>query len=194
MQDCIILSGNGTPPIHLWHGCKFLLLICKYKEYPQKFQKFGLTLWKQTASLSQMKKHTILAIALASVPLALSASTPLWMRDIKISPDGNTIAFTYKGDIWTVPAAGGKATRITTADSYETSPVWSPDGKKIAFASDRHGSLDIFIWDVNGGNTRVSHRIQPPKFLRHLLPTARISFFPQLFRRRLPLPFFPHRV
>lgn len=101
-----------------------------------------------------MKKHTILAIALASVPLALSASTPLWMRDIKISPDGNTIAFTYKGDIWTVPAAGGKATRITTADSYETSPVWSPDGKKIAFSSDRHGSLDIFICDVNGGNTQ----------------------------------------
>ena len=72
------------------------------------------------------------------------AVTPMWLRDVKISPDGSTIAFTYKGDIYTVPAEGGNATRLTTSGSYEAVPVWSPDGSKIAFASDHHGSTDVF--------------------------------------------------
>ena len=52
------------------------------------------------------------------------AVTPMWLRDVKISPDGSTIAFTYKGDIYTVPAEGGNATRLTTSGSYEAVPVW----------------------------------------------------------------------
>ena len=70
---------------------------------------------------------------------------------MKISPDGKSIAFTYKGDIFTVPASGGEAKRLTTAESYESVPVWSPDGKSIAFASDRNGGQDIFIMDAKGG-------------------------------------------
>ncbi|MDE5959308.1 MAG: DPP IV N-terminal domain-containing protein, partial [Muribaculaceae bacterium] len=86
------------------------------------------------------------AMALAASSLGLSAaSAPLWLRDVKISPDGSTIAFTYKGDIYTVPSAGGAALRLTTSGSYESSPVWSPDGKQIAFSSDHHGSADVFV-------------------------------------------------
>lgn len=59
--------------------------------------------------------------------------------------DGTTIAFTYKGDIYTVPSTGGRATQITTNPAFDTTPVWSPDGKQIAFASDRMGSLDVFV-------------------------------------------------
>lgn len=80
--------------------------------------------------------------------------TPLWLRDVKISPDGSRIAFTYQGDIWTVPASGGHATRLTTMDSYETNPVWSPDSRMIAFASDRHGNSDIFVMDADGGQAK----------------------------------------
>ncbi|MDO4181093.1 MAG: S41 family peptidase, partial [Bacteroidales bacterium] len=59
--------------------------------------------------------------------------------------------FTYKGDIYTVPATGGKATQITTNPAHDTHPVWSPDGKKIAFASDRMGSMDIYEVSKEGG-------------------------------------------
>ncbi|MDE7156109.1 MAG: DPP IV N-terminal domain-containing protein, partial [Muribaculaceae bacterium] len=87
----------------------------------------------------------MLCCMVALSAFAAGATTPLWMRDIRISPDGSKIAFTYKGDIYTVPTAGGTATRLTTLPSYEQEPVWSPDGKSIAFASDRHGSHDVFI-------------------------------------------------
>ena len=80
------------------------------------------------------------------------AETPLWMRDVKISPDGQNLAFTYLGDIWTVPVKGGKAVRVTnTDDFYEDHPIWSPDSKKIAFSSNRTGNFDIFLVDISGG-------------------------------------------
>lgn len=90
------------------------------------------------------------AIMLFSAGIAY-AETPLWLRDIKISPDGTKIAFTYKGDIFTVPTSGGTATRLTSDAAYETNPIWSPDGKTIAYASDRHGSADIFVIPAAGG-------------------------------------------
>ncbi len=79
------------------------------------------------------------------------SNNPLWVRDVKISPDGQKIAFSYKGDIYTVPYNGGNATRLTFNPSFESSPVWSPDGKNIAFSSDRNGSHDIFIMPAEGG-------------------------------------------
>ncbi len=103
-----------------------------------------------------MKKF--LPIVLASVALgSAAAEAPLWMRDVKISPDGQKIAFTYKGDIYTVSTRGGSANRLTTQSSVESSPVWSPDGKKIAFASDRNGGKDIYIMPSTGGSaTRLT--------------------------------------
>ncbi len=89
-------------------------------------------------------KHIIaVSIFMAGSMLAV-AEAPLWMRDARISPDGKTIAFTYKGDIFTVPAAGGEATRLTSDPGYEQLPVWSPDSKTIVFASDRFGNFDVF--------------------------------------------------
>ena len=98
-----------------------------------------------------MIKKSIIAISLASIALSASATTPFWLRDVKISPDGSQILFTYKGDIYKVPSTGGDATRLTTVDSYESMPIWSPDGKTIAFISDRNGGQDIFTMSANGG-------------------------------------------
>lgn len=99
-----------------------------------------------------MKKIYSIILASALGCGAASAVTPLWLRDVKISPDSKEIAFTYKGDIWKVPAAGGTAVRLTSQPSYESEPVWSPDGKQIAFASDRAGGSDVYVMSSKGGS------------------------------------------
>lgn len=84
----------------------------------------------------------------------ISAVTPLWLRDVQISPDGSQIAFCYKGDIYKVPTGGGKAVQLTTQRSYESVPIWSPDGRQIAFASDRNGNMDVYMMSSEGGTAR----------------------------------------
>lgn len=101
-----------------------------------------------------MKKSlAIIALGLTSVALAATPA-PLWLRNSAISPDGKTIAFTYKGDIFTIPAQGGKATRLTANTAYDTAPVWSPDGSLISFGSNREGSQDIFVMPAQGGTPK----------------------------------------
>ena len=78
-------------------------------------------------------------------------SAPLWLRSSAISPDGQTIVFTYKGDLFSVPAAGGQARQLTSNAAWDGRPIWSPSGKKIAFVSEREGSLDIYEMNANGG-------------------------------------------
>lgn len=105
-------------------------------------------------NLSDKMKKLLLSLVLGTVTAGATAATPLWMRDVRISPDGKNIVFCYKGDIYKVAATGGEAVRLTTHDSYESSPVWSPDGKQIAFASDRYGNADIFVMPAEGGSAK----------------------------------------
>ena len=99
-------------------------------------------------------KKSLLTLILGTITVGGSAVTPMWLRDVRISPDGTEIAFCYKGDIYKVVASGGEAVQLTTQASYEMMPVWSPDGKQIAFASDRYGSFDVFVMPANGGAAR----------------------------------------
>ena len=100
-----------------------------------------------------MKK--LFLIALCFIGLQVAAQ-PLWMRYNVISPQGDKIAFCYKGDVYVVPTGGGKALQLTTSSSHETQPIWSPNGKTIAFASDRNGNYDIYTVSAEGG---VAQRI-----------------------------------
>lgn len=96
----------------------------------------------------------------SAVPLASNTRTApdtasaQWMRYPAISPDGRTIAFSYRGDIYTVPSSGGTATPLTIGESYEFAPVWSHDGRSLAFASDRYGNFDVFVMPSTGGDAK----------------------------------------
>ena len=101
-----------------------------------------------------MKTTLVLGCAFLVCALAAAQDHPLWLRYPAISPDGRTVLFCYKGDIYSVPSAGGTATPLTMSESYEFAPVWSHDGKTIAFASDRYGSFDVFVMPAGGGEAR----------------------------------------
>ena len=135
-----------------------------------------------------MKKIlTTLAIAIAIS--ASAQTTPLWMRHCAISPNGESIVFSYKGDIFCVSTEGGTARQLTSNPAYDAHPIWSPDGQKIAFTSNREGSLDIYIMDKNGGEPRRlttdSGNEVPMAFLNdeqilfnaNIMPTAKSIYF-----------------
>ena len=98
-----------------------------------------------------MKSFILSALLLSSAAMSAQGETPRWLRNVAISPDGSTIAFTYKGDIFTVPVSGGKAFQLTSNHAYDTNPVWSNDGSVIVFASDREGSMDLYSVESKGG-------------------------------------------
>ena len=100
-----------------------------------------------------MKKLFLPLFACCSL-WAQADDAPLWLRYPALSPDGREIAFTYKGDIYTVPVEGGRAVQLTTNPRHDTRPVWSPDGRYIAFASDREGSFDVYLMAREGGTPR----------------------------------------
>lgn len=102
-----------------------------------------------------MKKQLITFLMLVSVGL-FAQTAPNWLRYPVISPDGSTIVFTYKGDLYRVSSIGGDATQLTFHESHDFMPVFSKDGKTIAFASDRYGNFDVFTMDIRGGE---AHRI-----------------------------------
>lgn len=98
-------------------------------------------------------KRVLLGTFFATIAWSgVAQERPLWMRYPAISPDGKEIAFSYKGDIYKVSAQGGQAVRLTTNEGYEKSPVWSPDGSKIAFTSTRNNAgVNIYIMSSTGG-------------------------------------------
>ncbi len=104
-------------------------------------------------------KRTLLFL-LFLVPVLLFGQTglqPKWFRHPAISPDGQWIAFEYKGDIYKIPSTGGTAMPLTITSDYESYPVWSHDGKTLAFASDRYGNFDVFVMPSKGGSaTRLT--------------------------------------
>ena len=99
-----------------------------------------------------MKRILLLISALIS--FTLSAENVSWLRYPSISPDGKTVAFAYKGDLYVVDSQGGEAKQLTSNQAYDYAPVWSPDGKTLAFASNRYGNFDIFTVSRDGGEPK----------------------------------------
>jgi tricorn protease len=97
---------------------------------------------------------TALLITLFLSTAIASENNLQWLRHSAISPDGQFVAFTYHGDIWKVPVDGGKAVRMTVHAAYDAAPVWSNDGKQIAFSYNRYGNFDVFIMNATGGELK----------------------------------------
>lgn len=95
-----------------------------------------------------MKRSIFVLLLLSAFSIMFSQTEALWLRYPSISPDGSKIAFTFKGDIYLVASEGGTATPLTFHEAHDFMPVWSNDGKFIAFASDRYGNFDIYIVSV----------------------------------------------
>ncbi len=90
---------------------------------------------------------------LLGAPAAFAASGNVdFPRYPSISPDARTIAFTWRGDIWSVPVSGGLAERLTSNPSNDLRTAWSPDAKTIAFNSSRLGGMNIFTMNADGSN------------------------------------------
>ncbi len=86
--------------------------------------------------------------------LSFTTSEATWMS-LDLSPDGQTIVFELLGDLYTLPIAGGEATRITDGQAYDMQPAFSPDGKRIVFISDRNGSENVWIANADGTKPRA---------------------------------------
>ena len=139
-----------------------------------------------------MKKQAFIIVAFAMVPVAFAqesdkgaktewdvSSPPLQTRNVEIdvdegtwlsldvSPDGRTIAFDLLGDIYVIPMSGGEAKPIASGIAWEMQPRFSPDGKKIAFTSDRAGGDNIWIMNADGSDKQ---QVTKEKF--HLLNNA----------------------
>jgi len=99
-------------------------------------------------------RRTVPTILLVTVAIALAlpagAVEVHFARQPAPSPDGSAIAFSWQGDLWLAPSSGGEARRLTANPAPDRHPVFSRDGKWIAFASKRYGSYDVFVVPVDG--------------------------------------------
>src|SRR5580765_763005 len=92
--------------------------------------------------------------------VSFTVNSGTWMN-VDVSPDGRQIVFDLLGDIYTMPAGGGgaaAATRITSGPAFDMQPRFSPDSKRIAFATDRDGLWNIWTMDADGKNAKQVSR------------------------------------
>src|SRR5436853_6438972 len=101
---------------------------------------------------SLVRAATLVAIALFALPVFSQSSGATLFRQPAISK--TDIVFSYAGDLWTVPRAGGDARRITTGIGIETSPYFSPDGNWIAFTGEYDGNTDVYVVPASGGEPK----------------------------------------
>lgn len=101
-----------------------------------------------------MFRISLFIAALFFATPAMARQDAVWLRHPAISPDGSMLVFTYRGDLYRVPVSGGVATRLTAHPAHDFMPVWSRDGRSIAFASDRYGNFDVFVVPAAGGEPR----------------------------------------
>ncbi|MCI0490164.1 MAG: amidohydrolase family protein [Blastocatellia bacterium] len=117
---------------------------------------------KKDEDKKEKKEETLPLKATGKIEFTTDEGT--WMS-LDVSPDGKTIVFDLLGDIYTLPATGGEAKRIIGDISFESQPKFSPDGKHIAFLSDRSGAENIWLSDADGSNPKALTKGRNQSFL-----------------------------
>ncbi len=84
-------------------------------------------------------------------PVSFDLREGTWMS---VTVHGDRVVFDLLGDLWSLPLAGGEATRLTSGAAWDTQPRFSPDGTRIAFASDRGGNEQLWVMDADGTDAR----------------------------------------
>lgn len=97
-------------------------------------------------------KKTIISIVAATAMLGTNAEEARLLRFP--ATNGTDLAFSYAGDIYTVPLSGGTANRLTSHDGYEMFARYSPDGKTIAFTAQYDGNTEVYLMPAHGGSPR----------------------------------------
>src|SRR5689334_24966605 len=90
----------------------------------------------------------------AARTVAIATDEGSWIS-LDVSPDGRTIVFDLLGDLYTIPAAGGDATPLTSGMAFDAQPRFSPDGKSIVFTSDRDGGDNVWVMDLATKHVKV---------------------------------------
>jgi len=98
-----------------------------------------------------MNKKFFTLLGLFTLSLVSAQNQTYFTSSPSLSPDGKTAYFTFEGDIWSVDANGGNASRITALEGEEINPRVSPDGKWLAFSSNQYGNYDVYVMPVGGG-------------------------------------------
>src|SRR4029450_12578245 len=93
----------------------------------------------------------IATTALAQSTKQRAIDSLAYFTEPSISPDRSEIAFVSGGDIWTVAASGGEARLLVSNPANESRPIFSPDGRKLAFISNRTGGGDIYVLTLDSG-------------------------------------------
>ncbi len=96
----------------------------------------------------------LVSAALLSTPAANGQEPIRFARTPDVSPDGKLVAFSYLGDVWVVETIGGIARPVTMHQAHDLYPIFSPDGKTLAFSSNRNGGYDVYTVPVHGGRPK----------------------------------------
>src|SRR6516164_5141376 len=107
------------------------------------------------SSMKHLSRFLVFLVVTCLFAAVSAAQEPIrFARMPDISPDVKQVAFSYLGDIWIVETIGGVARPVTMHEAHDTYPVFSPDGRFIAFSSNRRGSYDVFVVAAQGGKPR----------------------------------------
>lgn len=98
--------------------------------------------------------HLLTAAVAVQFYASAQPAVPTFVSHPALSPDGKTIVFSFEGDLWKVPTAGGEATRLTAMRGEEIAPRISPDGRWLAFSASQSGNFDVYVMPLSGGEIR----------------------------------------